>query len=614
MSKKLIKLRNRIIVSLIIFIVGRILPLGDYSIVSDIIAYLMVGYDVILRSIKNIGHGQIFDENFLMTLATFGAFYTKEYPEAVMVMWLYQVGELFQGYSVGKSRDSISSLMAIRPDYANIMEDGELIEADPEDIKVGDIIYVKPGEKVPLDGVVIEGYGSLDTSALTGESIPKEIKTGDEILSGCISINGLLAVKVEKEYDDSTVARILDLVENASNKKAKTEKFITKFAKYYTPCVTIAAVLLAVIPPLFFGADFNDYMIRACSFLVISCPCALVISVPLGFFGGIGRASRDGILIKGSNYLETLTKVKKIVFDKTGTLTKGSFEVSKINAKDIDQDELLRITAMIEASSNHPIALSVKKAYGKDIDISMTKEVKEYPGKGLSVIMDGLRYYAGNEELLKMHNISYTKATETGTVIYVACEDNYLGNIIIADKLKDDAMEAILRLKDNHIGVVMLTGDNEKTAKDIASKLGIDQYYASLLPEDKVTKIEELLSDIDKVAFVGDGINDAPVLTRADIGIAMGGLGSDAAIEASDVVIMDDRLLKIPKAIEIARKTMYIVKENIVIALGIKAFVLLLGAFGYVNMWMAVFADVGVSFIAILNSMRTLMYKAQVKS
>ena len=609
MSKKLIKLRNRIIVSLIIFIVGRILPLGDYSIVSDIIAYLMVGYDVILRSIKNIGHGQIFDENFLMTLATFGAFYTKEYPEAVMVMWLYQVGELFQGYAVGKSRDSISSLMAIRPDYANIMEDGELIEVDPEDIKVGDIIYVKPGEKVPLDGVVIEGYGSLDTSALTGESIPKEIKTGDEILSGCISINGLLTVKVEKEYDDSTVARILDLVENASNKKAKTEKFITKFAKYYTPCVTIAAVLLAVIPPLFFGADFNDYMIRACSFLVISCPCALVISVPLGFFGGIGRASRDGILIKGSNYLETLTKVKKIVFDKTGTLTKGSFEVSKINAKDIDQDELLRITAMIEASSNHPIALSVKKAYGKDIDISMTKEVKEYPGKGLSVIMDGLRYYAGNEELLKMHNISYTKATETGTVIYVACEDNYLGNIIIADKLKDDAMEAILRLKDNHIGVVMLTGDNEKTAKDIASKLGIDQYYASLLPEDKVTKIEELLSDIDKVAFVGDGINDAPVLTRADIGIAMGGLGSDAAIEASDVVIMDDRLLKIPKAIEIARKTMYIVKENIVIALGIKAFVLLLGAFGYVNMWMAVFADVGVSFIAILNSMRTLMYK-----
>lgn len=609
MSKKLIKLRNRIIVSLIIFIVGRILPLGDYSIVSDIIAYLMVGYDVILRSIKNIGHGQIFDENFLMTLATFGAFYTKEYPEAVMVMWLYQVGELFQGYAVGKSRDSISSLMAIRPDYANIMEDGELIEADPEDIKVGDIIYVKPGEKVPLDGVVIEGYGSLDTSALTGESIPKEIKTGDEILSGCISINGLLTVKVEKEYDDSTVARILDLVENASNKKAKTEKFITKFAKYYTPCVTIAAVLLAVIPPLFFGADFNDYMIRACSFLVISCPCALVISVPLGFFGGIGRASRDGILIKGSNYLETLTKVKKIVFDKTGTLTKGSFEVSKINAKDIDQDELLRITAMIEASSNHPIALSVKKAYGKDIDISMTKEVKEYPGKGLSVIMDGLRYYAGNEELLKMHNISYTKATETGTVIYVACEDNYLGNIIIADKLKDDAMEAILRLKDNHIGVVMLTGDNEKTAKDIASKLGIDQYYASLLPEDKVTKIEELLSDTDKVAFVGDGINDAPVLTRADIGIAMGGLGSDAAIEASDVVIMDDRLLKIPKAIEIARKTMYIVKENIVIALGIKAFVLLLGAFGYVNMWMAVFADVGVSFIAILNSMRTLMYK-----
>lgn len=609
MSKKLIKLRNRIIVSLIIFIIGRILPLGDYSIVSDIIAYLMVGYDVILRSIKNIGHGQIFDENFLMTLATFGAFYTKEYPEAVMVMWLYQVGELFQGYAVGKSRDSISSLMAIRPDYANIMEDGELIETDPEDVSVGDIIYIKPGEKVPLDGVVIEGYGSLDTSALTGESIPKEVNTGDEILSGCISINGLLTVKVEKEYDDSTVARILDLVENASNKKAKTEKFITKFAKYYTPCVTIAAVLLAVIPPLFFGANFNDYMIRACSFLVISCPCALVISVPLGFFGGIGRASRDGILIKGSNYLETLTKVKKIVFDKTGTLTKGSFEVSKINTKDIDQDELLRITAMIEASSNHPIALSVKKAYGKDIDISTTKEVKEYPGKGLSVIMDGLRYYAGNEELLKMHNISYTKATETGTVIYVACEDNYLGNIIIADKLKDDAMEAILRLKDNHIGVVMLTGDNEKTAKDIASKLGIDQYYASLLPEDKVTKIEELLSDTDKVAFVGDGINDAPVLTRADIGIAMGGLGSDAAIEASDVVIMDDRLLKISKAIEIARKTMYIVKENIVIALGIKALVLLLGAFGYVNMWMAVFADVGVSFIAILNSMRTLMYK-----
>lgn len=609
MSKKLIKLRNRIIVSLIIFITGKILPLGVYSVLFDIAAYLMVGYDVILRSIKNIGHGQVFDENFLMTLATFGAFYTKEYPEAVMVMWLYQVGELFQGYAVGKSRDSISSLMAIRPDYANIMEDGELVETDPEDVGVGDIIYIKPGEKVPLDGVVIEGYGSLDTSALTGESIPKEVNTGDEILSGCISINGLLKVEVTKEYDDSTVARILELVENASNKKAKTEKFITKFAKYYTPCVTIAAVLLAVIPPLFFGGDFNDYMIRACSFLVISCPCALVISVPLGFFGGIGRASREGILIKGSNYLETLTKVKKIVFDKTGTLTKGSFEVSKINANGVDKDELLRITAMIEASSNHPIALSIKKAYGQDVDISLTKEVIEYPGKGLSVMMDGLRYYAGNEELMKMHNISYTKASETGTVIYVASEDNYLGNIIIADKIKDDAMEAVLRLKDNHIGVVMLTGDNEKTAKDIADKLGIDQYYAGLLPGDKVTKIEELLSDTAKVAFVGDGINDAPVLTRADIGIAMGGLGSDAAIEASDVVIMDDRLLKISKAIEIARKTMYIVKENIVIALGIKAFVLLLGAFGYVNMWMAVFADVGVSFIAILNSMRTLMYK-----
>lgn len=609
MSKKLIKLRNRIIVSLVIFITGKILPLGVYSVLFDIAAYLIVGYDVILRSIKNIGHGQVFDENFLMTLATLGAFYTKEYPEAVMVMWLYQVGELFQGYAVGKSRDSISSLMAIRPDYANIMEDGELVETDPEDVSVGDIIYIKPGEKVPLDGIVIEGYGSLDTSALTGESIPKEVNTGDEILSGCISINGLLKVEVTKEYDDSTVARILELVENASNKKAKTEKFITKFAKYYTPCVTIAAVLLAFIPPLFFGGDFNDYMIRACSFLVISCPCALVISVPLGFFGGIGRASRDGILIKGSNYLETLTKVKKIVFDKTGTLTKGTFEVSKINAKGIDKNELLRITALIEASSNHPIALSIKKAYGQDVDISLTKEVIEYPGKGLSVMMDGLRYYAGNEELMKMHNISYTKASETGTVIYVACEDNYLGNIIIADKLKDDAMEAILRLKDNHIGVVMLTGDNEKTAKDIADKLGIDQYYAGLLPEDKVTKIEELLSDTNKVAFVGDGINDAPVLTRADIGIAMGGLGSDAAIEASDVVIMDDKLLKISKAIEIARKTMYIVKENIVIALGVKAFVLLLGAFGYVNMWMAVFADVGVSFIAILNSMRTLMYK-----
>ena len=609
MSKKLIKLRNRIIVSLIIFITGKILPLGVYSVLFDIAAYLMVGYDVILRSIKNIGHGQVFDENFLMTLATFGAFYTKEYPEAVMVMWLYQVGELFQGYAVGKSRDSISSLMAIRPDYANIMEDGELVETDPEDVSVGDIIYIKPGEKVPLDGVVIEGYGSLDTSALTGESIPKEVNTGDEILSGCISINGLLKVEVTKEYDDSTVARILELVENASNKKAKTEKFITKFAKYYTPCVTIAAVLLAVIPPLFFGGDFNDYMIRACSFLVISCPCALVISVPLGFFGGIGRASREGILIKGSNYLETLTKVKKIVFDKTGTLTKGSFEVSKINANGVDKDELLRITAMIEASSNHPIALSIKKAYGQDVDISLTKEVIEYPGKGLSVMMDGLRYYAGNEELMKMHNISYTKASETGTVIYVASEDNYLGNIIIADKIKDDAMEAVLRLKDNHIGVVMLTGDNKKTAKDIADKLGIDQYYAGLLPGDKVTKIEELLSDTAKVAFVGDGINDAPVMTRAEIGIAMGGLRSDAAIEASDVVIMDDRLLKISKAIEIARKTMYIVKENIVIALGIKAFVLLLGAFGYVNMWMAVFADVGVSFIAILNSMRTLMYK-----
>lgn len=609
MSKKLIRLRNRIIVSLIIFLAGRILPLGAYSFLFDITSYLMVGYDVIEKSIKNIGHGQIFDENFLMTLATFGAFYTKEYPEAVMVMWLYQVGELFQGYAVGKSRESISSLMAIRPDYANIMEDGEMVEVDPEDVGIDEIIYIKPGEKVPLDGIVLEGNASLDTSALTGESIPREIKTGDEILSGCININGLLSVRVTKEYDDSTVARILDLVENASNKKARTEKFITRFAKYYTPCVTIAAVLLAVIPPLLFGGDWNDYIIRACSFLVISCPCALVISVPLGFFGGIGRASREGILIKGSNYLEALTQIKKIVFDKTGTLTKGSFEVTEIYTEGLSKEELLKTAAMIEASSNHPIALSVKKAYGHEIDMQDISDVIEYPGKGLSVIINKERYYAGNEELLKMHNITYTKAAKAGTVIYIACENKFLGYILIADTVKDDAMEAILRLKDNHIGVVMLTGDNETTAKDIANRLGINEYYAGLLPQDKVNRIEDILNTGTKTAFVGDGINDAPVLTRADIGIAMGGLGSDAAIEASDVVIMDDKLLKISKAIEIARKTMYIVKENIILALGIKAFVLLLGAFGYVNMWMAVFADVGVSFIAILNSMRTLMYK-----
>lgn len=607
MSKKLLRLRKRIVLSLVVFLVGVILPIDELlKLIFFLPAYLIVGIDVIKKAAKNIRNGQVFDENFLMMIATFGAFVTGEYPEAVMVMWLYQVGELFQGYAVGKSRESISSLMEIRPEYANIMVDGKLEEVDPEDVKINDVICVKPGEKIPLDGVVIDGFSTLDTSALTGESLPRDVKVDDEVLSGCINKTGLIQVRVLKEYENSTVAKILDLVENASNKKAKTENFISKFAKYYTPVVTIAAVCLAIIPPLFFGGDWVDFIHRACSFLVISCPCALVISVPLGFFGGIGGASRDGILIKGSNYLETLSKVNEVVFDKTGTLTKGNFEVKNISANNISEDELLKIAAHIEASSNHPIATSITKAYNNEIDSTLVSDIKEVAGKGLTAKYKNELYYVGNEELLKMHNIKMDRSSDVGTIIYIANSKEYLGYIAIADTIKDDAAESIKELNKTGVKTTMLTGDNEDIAKDVATRLGLTNYYAKLLPQDKVKKVEELLNGNNTVAFVGDGINDAPVLMRADIGIAMGALGSDAAIEASDIVIMDDKLEKIAKAIKISKRTIRIVWQNIIFALGIKGLVLVLGAFGFVNMWIAVFADVGVAFIAILNSMRAL--------
>lgn len=576
-----------------------------------LIGYLIVGGDVVLKAVKNIFKGNVFDENFLMSIATIGAFCIGQYPEGVAVMLFYQVGELFQSYAVAQSRKSIASLMDIRPDYANVKNGDELVRTDPDEVKIGDIIVMKAGERIPLDSKVLEGNSMIDTSALTGESVPREITVGDTLLSGCININGVITAEVTKEFGESTVSKILDLVENASNKKSNSENFITKFARYYTPAVVIIAVILALVPPLVIsGATFGDWISRALVFLVVSCPCALVISIPLSFFGGIGGASRNGILVKGSNYLEALAQTEIVVFDKTGTLTKGVFNVQEIHAEGISNEALLEFTAYAESYSNHPISLSLKRAYGKDISNERISDVEEISGHGVCAIVDGKKIMAGNSKLMEKKNIPYFKGELVGTVVHVAVDNLYAGYIVIADEVKADAAQAIRELKAANIKqTVMLTGDNKNIGEKVAKELGLDKVYAELLPADKVEKLEELFSEKSakgKLAFVGDGINDAPVLARADIGIAMGGLGSDAAIEAADIVIMTDEPSKIAAAMKISQKTLRIAHQNIVFALSVKAVVLILGAFGLASMWAAVFADVGVTIIAVLNAFRAL--------
>ena len=604
----------RVILAIVLFSLAMIFTSAPTFKISLLgISYLIAGYDILIKAINNIIKGKVFDENFLMGIATLGAIGIKEYPEAVMVMVLYQIGEYLQDKAVEKSQNSITELMDIRPDYANIEKNGDLTKISPYEVKIGDTIIVKTGEKIPLDGIIIDGTATLDTSALTGESRPREVKIGDEAISGCINTNGLLKIRVTKEYGQSTVSKILDLVENASSKKTKTENFITKFAKIYTPVVVLAALFLAILPPLIFGSNFSVWINRALTFLVISCPCALVISVPLGFFAGIGGASKCGILVKGSSYLELLSKPETIVFDKTGTLTQGCFKVVKIVQQEgTTKEELLELTAYAESYSNHPIALSIKKAYDKSIDKNRISEISEIAGNGVRAEINGCSILVGNENLLKNHNISYQKANETGTIVYTAKNSKFLGYIVISDKLKEDAQKAIIGLKKLKLQTVMLTGDTEESGLTVAKKLNIDKAYTQLLPIDKVDKIEDIIEQKTKnksVIFVGDGINDAPVLTRADVGIAMGGLGSDAAIEAADVVIMDDKPTKVATAIKIAKQTLTIVKENIAFALGIKVLFLILGAFGFVTMWGAVFADVGVTLIAVLNSLRALKIK-----
>lgn len=576
-----------------------------------LVPYLIIGYDIIVKAAKNIRRGQVFDENFLMMIATFGAFGARDFFEAAAVMLFYQVGELFQSYAVGKSRQSISEMMDICPEYANIEQEGRLVQVDPDDVEIGSIIVVKPGERIPLDGVVVEGESLIDTAALTGESVPRKASVSDEIYSGCVNGSGTLKVRTIKEFDDSTVAKILELVENASSKKAKVENFITRFAKYYTPIVTIAAVLLAILPPLILGGGWGEWIHRACIFLVISCPCALVISVPLGFFGGIGAASRIGVLVKGGNYLEAVSEIHTIVFDKTGTLTKGEFKVTGLVTENgITEAELIELAALAEGYSNHPIAGSIKDAYGKPLDMSRVDNAKEQAGHGIQVLVDGKEVLVGNEKLMVENGIAYTPCTMAGTICYVAWERQFAGAIVISDSIKVGAKEAIHKMK--QVGIqkcVMLTGDRKEAATVIAKELEMDEVYAELLPGDKVAKVEDQMNGLrekEKLAFVGDGINDAPVLTRADIGFAMGSMGSDAAIEAADVVLMDDDVRKIAAVVRISRKTITIVKQNIVFALGVKAIVLVLGAIGVANMWEAVFADVGVAVLAILNSMRTL--------
>lgn len=610
MSHKQKKILVRIIVSFALLITVRLIDFESWkNYLLYLIPYAVIGWDVLWRAVRNICHGQVFDENFLMTIATIGAFFTGECAEGVAVMLFYQIGELFQGYAVGKSRKSISSLMDIRPDYANIEINGQLVQTDPDEVSTGDIIVVKPGEKIPLDGVVIEGKSTVDTAALTGESLPREAETGSEVISGCINLNGLLKIKVTKEFGESTVSKILDLVENSGSKKAKAENFITKFAKYYTPCVVIGALMLAVIPSLISG-DWANWIHRALIFLVISCPCALVISVPLSFFGGIGGASRCGILVKGGNYLEALSKAEIMVFDKTGTLTKGVFNVTAVHPEKYSEADLLEFAAMAESYSDHPISRSLKKAYGKPIDnirISMTEELS---GRGVRAEIDGKIICAGNSKLMDETGAKWHACHSIGTIVHVAVDGIYAGHIVISDEIKEGSAKAIKQLKAQGISkTIMLTGDSKEVGESIGKQLGIDLVYTQLLPSDKVEKVEQLLdekTEKGKLVFAGDGINDAPVLSRADIGVAMGAMGSDAAIEAADIVLMDDNPEKIPLAMGIAKRTLRIVHQNIAFALAVKAVVLALGAMGIANMWAAVFADVGVSVIAILNAMRAL--------
>ena len=606
----------RIIIGAAVLATAVLLSLNNewLQIALFIISYIIVGGDVVKRAVKNIFKGQVFDENFLMSIATIGAFFIGEYPEGVAVMLFYQVGELFQSYAVGKSRKSIASLMDIRPDYANVKKGDELVKVDPDEVQIGDIIVIKAGEKIPLDGKVIEGSSMIDTSALTGESIPREVEVGSDILSGCININGVITTEVTKEFGESTVSKILDLVENASSKKSNSEQFITKFARYYTPVVVIIAVFLAIIPPLVIdGATFSDWIYRALAFLVVSCPCALVISIPLSFFGGIGGASKKGVLVKGSNYLEALAETEIVVFDKTGTLTKGVFNVQEIHPEGVSKEELLELTAHAESYSNHPISLSLKRAYSKEIDNGRISDVEEISGHGVIATVDGKKVMAGNIKLMKMMDIPYFKGELIGTIVHVAVNNKYIGYIVIADEVKEDSAQAIKELKVANIKqTVMLTGDNKSIGSKVAKELGLDKVYVELLPADKVEKLEELFSQKSKkgkLAFVGDGINDAPVLARADIGIAMGGLGSDAAIEAADVVIMTDEPSKIATTMKISKKTLKIAHQNIVFAIGIKIIVLILSAFGITTMWAAIFADVGVTIIAVLNAFRALNVK-----
>lgn len=619
MTKKLKRRIRRLCIGVLPFIIAIVLsvmtPLANEKLnqyltfAVFLLAYLIIGGDVIKTAVVNIARGQIFDENFLMTMASMGAFFVGEAPEAVAVMLFYQVGECFQSYAVNRSRKSITDLMNIKPDYAVVIRDGKEEEIEPSEAKIGEILLVKPGEKIPLDGVLLEGNTALDTVALTGESIPRDVREGDTVLSGCVNISGVIKMRVEKEYGQSTVAKILELVENATDKKSKSENFISKFARYYTPAVVISAVLLAIIPPVILSQSFSVWIYRALTFLVTSCPCALVISIPLSFFGGIGGASRAGILVKGSNYIETISKVDTVVMDKTGTLTKGVFAVQKIVPNEgIERDRLLELAALGEAYSKHPIAASLKEAYEKEIDKSLIEDIQELAGYGVKSTYQCKELLVGNLKLMQKEQITCNRIEENGTLVYVAYDGVYQGYIMIADELKTDAKEAIDKMKACGIKkLVMLTGDNEDAAKVVAEQLGITEYYAQLLPGDKVRLFEEIMEKAEgKIAFVGDGINDAPVLARADVGIAMGGLGSDAAIEAADIVIMNDEPSKIAKMVAIARKTLSIVKENIVFAIGIKVAILILAAIGIANMWLAVFADVGVAALAILNAMRTL--------
>ena len=620
MNKKQKKMLTRIIIAAVLLVILSFLPVDGYlKMALYMVPYLVIGYDILKKAWKGILNKQVFDENFLMAVATIGAIVLGDYKEGVAVMLFYQIGELFQSYAVGKSRRNISELMDIRPDYANVEVDGNLEQVDPDEVEIGTIIVVQPGEKVPIDGIVTEGKSTLNTSALTGESVPRDISVGEEVISGCINLSGVLKIQTTKEFGESTVSKILDLVENSSSKKSKSENFISKFAKYYTPAVCYGALALAILPPLvrllFMGAspEWGDWIYRALTFLVISCPCALVISIPLSFFAGIGGASNQGVLVKGSNYLETLSQTKYVVFDKTGTMTRGVFEVSGIHHNEMEDAKLLEYAALAECSSSHPISKSLQKAYNKSIDRNRVTDIEEISGHGVVAKVDGITVAAGNEKLMEKLGVSYVSCSHVGTIVHLALDGKYAGHILISDVIKPHAKEAIKELKKAGVTkTVMLTGDRKNVADAVASELGIKEVYSELLPADKVAKVEELLANKegkDKLAFVGDGINDAPVLSRADIGIAMGALGSDAAIEAADIVLMDDDPLKISKAIKIAKKCIRIVYENIYFAIGIKVLCLILGALGIANMWMAIFADVGVMVIAVLNAIRTLFVK-----